>query len=51
MKLISVGHSKEKRNDLRIAGMSLMVSPDFAIPLLHETYPGNRARIQRNSLS
>jgi transposase len=37
------GHSKEKRNDLRIVGLSLMVSPDFSIPLLHETYPGNRA--------
>jgi transposase len=37
------GHSKEKRNDLRIVGLSLMVSPDFAIPLLHETYPGNRS--------
>jgi transposase len=36
------GHSKEKRNDLRIVSMSLMVSPDFAIPLIHETYPGNR---------
>jgi transposase len=36
------GHSKEKRNDLRIVGLSLMVSPDFSIPLLHETYPGNR---------
>jgi len=33
--------SKEKRNDLRVVGLSLMVSPDFAIPLLHETYPGN----------
>lgn len=35
------GHSKEKRNDLRIVGLSLMVSPDFSIPLLHDTYPGN----------
>lgn len=35
------GHSKEKRNDLRIIGLSLMVSPDCNIPLLHETYPGN----------
>lgn len=35
------GHSKEKHNDLRIVGLSLIVSPDFAIPLLHETYPGN----------
>lgn len=37
------GHSKEKRNDLRVVGLSLMVSPDCSIPLLHETYPGNRA--------
>lgn len=37
------GHSKEKRNDLRLVGLSLMVSPEFSIPLLHETYPGNRS--------
>lgn len=36
------GHSKEKRSDLKIIGLSLMVSPDFNIPLFHETYPGNR---------
>jgi transposase len=36
------GHSKQKRNDLRIVGLALMVAPDFSIPLLHETYPGNR---------
>lgn len=36
------GHSKEKRNDLRIVGLSLMVAPDCNIPLIHETYPGNR---------
>ena len=35
------GHNKEKRNDLRIVGLSMMVSPDHAIPLLHDTYPGN----------
>jgi transposase len=35
-------HNKQKRNDLRSVGLSLMVSPDFAIPLLHDTYPGNR---------
>lgn len=40
------GHSKEKRNDLRIVGLSLMVSPDFSIPLLHETYPGNRPDVR-----
>lgn len=36
------GHCKAKRSDLRIVGLSLMVSPDFSIPLLHEAYPGNR---------
>lgn len=36
------GHSKEKRNDLRIIGLSLMIAPECSIPLLHETYPGNR---------
>jgi transposase len=36
------GHSKEKRTDLKIVGLSLMASPDYNIPLFHETYPGNR---------
>jgi transposase len=36
------GHSKEKRTDLKIIGLSLMVSPEHNIPLFHETYPGNR---------
>jgi len=35
-------HSKEKRTDLKIVGLSLMVSPDHNIPLYHEVYPGNR---------
>ena len=35
------GNSKEKRVDLKIIGLSLMVSPDHNIPLFHETYPGN----------
>lgn len=35
------GHCKSKRTDLRIIGLALMVSKDFHIPLLHETYPGN----------
>ena len=35
------GNSKEKRVDLKIVGLSLMVSPDHNIPLFHETYPGN----------
>ena len=36
------GNSKEKRADLKIIGLSLMVSLDHNIPLFHETYPGNR---------
>lgn len=40
------GHSKEKRNDLKIVSLALMVSPEFSIPLLHETYPGNRSDSQ-----
>jgi len=36
------GHSKEKRSDLKIIGLSLMVSPDNSIPLFHEAYPGNK---------
>jgi len=36
------GHSKEKRNDLRIIGLSLMLSGEDEIPLFYETYEGNR---------
>lgn len=36
------GHSKEHRNDLKIVGLSLLVYPDYNIPLYHQTYPGNR---------
>ena len=37
------GRCKSKRYDLRVVGLSLMVSPDFSVPLLHEAYPGNRS--------
>jgi transposase len=40
-KLPQRGHAKDKRNDLRIIGLALLVSKDFHIPLLHHTYPGN----------
>lgn len=40
-KLPQRGHSKEKRSDLKIVGLAMMVSPDFNIPLFHEVYPGN----------
>jgi transposase len=35
------GHSKQKRNDLRIIGLGLVVSRDGGIPLVSHAYPGN----------
>lgn len=37
------GHDKAKRKDLKTVGIALMVTPDFSIPILSETYPGNRS--------
>jgi len=36
------GHSKQKRNDLRIVGLGLVVSVDGAVPLVSHPYPGNK---------
>jgi len=36
------GHSKQKRADLRIVGLGLVVSVDGAIPLVSHAYPGDR---------
>ena len=36
------GHDKAKRNDLKTVGLALLVTPDFSVPVLSETYPGNR---------
>lgn len=35
------GNSKEKRTNLRIVGLALLVTQDFHIPILHHVYPGN----------
>ena len=35
------GHSKQKRNDLRIVGLGLVVSVDGGVPLVSHAYPGN----------
>ena len=35
------GHNKEKRNDLKIVCLSLLVSAEDEIPLFHEVYAGN----------
>lgn len=40
-KLPQRGKCKSKRTDLKIVGLAMMVSPDFNLPLFHETYPGN----------
>jgi transposase len=36
------GHSKQKRNDLRIVGLGLVVSTDGGVPLVSHAYPGNK---------
>ena len=36
------GHSKQKRSDLRIVGLGLVVSTDGGIPLVSHPYPGNK---------
>ena len=36
------GHAKSKRSDLRIVGLALLVSTDFALPLLSHLYAGNQ---------
>ena len=36
------GHAKQKRNDLRLVGLALVVTTDGGIPLLSHAYPGNR---------
>lgn len=36
------GHSKEKRNDLKIVSLSLVFSKDDEIPLFYDVYQGNR---------
>ena len=35
------GHSKEKRYDLKIFGLGVVVTPFMNIPLLYNVYPGN----------
>jgi transposase len=36
------GHSKQKRSDLRIIGLGLVVSVDGGIPLVPHAYPGDK---------
>ncbi|MDR1081195.1 MAG: IS1634 family transposase [Deltaproteobacteria bacterium] len=45
-KIVKTGKSKEHGADLRIVGLSLMVSEDFNIPLFYETYPINMKDVE-----
>src|SRR5664280_2696512 len=36
------GHAKQKRGDLRLVGLALVVTRDGAIPVTSHVYPGNR---------
>jgi len=36
------GHAKQKRMDLRLVGLALIVTSDGAVPLVSHAYPGNR---------
>ena len=36
------GHAKQKRTDLRLVGLGLVVTRDGGIPLVSHAYPGNR---------
>ena len=40
-RLAQRGHNKAKRNDLRQISLGLVVSREFHVPLLFDTYPGN----------
>lgn len=49
-KLPQRGRSKEKRSDLKIIGLALMVSTDFHVPLFHKTYAGNMPDVKQFGL-
>ena len=36
------GHAKQKRTDLRLVGLGLVVTRDAGIPIISHAYPGNR---------
>jgi transposase len=38
------GKSKQKRRDLRLIGLALLVTRDFHLPLFHRVYAGNWSR-------
>ena len=40
--LAKAGHCKHNRSHLKIVGLSMMITPDFNMPLLYDVYPGNK---------
>lgn len=43
------GHAKQKRNDLRLVGLALVVTRDGAIPVTSHAYAGNRPDVTQFS--
>lgn len=41
-RLAQRGHAKQKRHDLRLVGLALVVTRDGAVPVISHTYAGNR---------
>lgn len=43
------GHAKQKRNDLRLVGLGLVVTRDGAVPVVSHAYAGNRPDVTQFS--
>lgn len=43
------GHAKQKRNDLRLVGLGLVVTRDGAVPIVSHAYAGNRPDVTQFS--
>jgi len=43
------GHAKQKRFDLRLVGVGLVVTSDGGVPILHHAYQGNRPDVTQIS--
>jgi transposase len=43
------GHAKQKRVDLRLVGLGLVVTTDGAVPVVSHAYPGNRPDVTQFS--
>ncbi len=41
------GHAKQKRTDLRLVGLGLVVTRDGGIPIVSHAYPGNRPDVSQ----